>query len=101
MLVTYKYDNSAMKCGRMGSFYSWRHLVCDSQMGWLKLIFGPRRGRSCICDRQIIARGVHPPGGNQRDSEQRREERVTEGVSDGERQRARPQSKCLTLAETN
>ena len=36
-----KYDNPSMKCGRMGCFYSWRHLASDSQMGWLKLIFGP------------------------------------------------------------
>lgn len=26
----------------------------------------PRRGRSCICDRQIITRGVQPPWGRQR-----------------------------------
>lgn len=60
----------------------------------------PRRGRSCICDRQIIARGIHPPRGNQRDTEEWRKERVTEGERDRERQRAGPQSKCLSLAET-
>lgn len=63
--------NPAMKCGRMWSFYSWRHLVHDSQMGWEKLVKSlffsflgqgtPRWWRSCICDK--LLQGVYTPWG--------------------------------------
>ena len=79
--VAHLYDSSAMKFGEMGSFYSWRHLSTDSQMGCLKFVSlfsifssffcplpGPRKavwgvGRtgSNVCDRQIIDRVYSPP----------------------------------------
>lgn len=60
-----------MKCERIWGFYSWRHLVHDSQMGWLKLVsslsfFFFRPGKAVTMAQlhlwQIIARGVHPLG---------------------------------------
>lgn len=78
-------SNPAMKCGRIWGFYSWRHLVHDSQMGWLELVSSPsfflgqekpRWWRSCVCDK--LLQGVYTPWGNWRDAEQRMKERQEE-----------------------